>query len=308
MIRSKLILTAMAVLALGACKKFKTDKELIASIDAIIANCDVDLRYGSLKNCKNNEKQSYDKLSKAKGPALVIPALAAKWAGADAKTSAAVAGLMYEAKNDFSAISKNPESIPDAAVDSLIDSLSKEKEYRAFYATQLITNLATLKKKEAALYKAVESHPEVAIQTEAFGNLMKYGRLRVFDKIKQLAESAPEKYVRSAALHAPQNMYKYTDEETNAVCPWAKGYLENAESSVASNAAKVLVLRCKGPYIDAVLDKAEALQKENKLKGSPYVGALTNFTFSCGTFLGSGPTGTEAQCKRKEALAAALKK
>lgn len=66
-----------------------------------------------------------------------------------------------------------------------------------------------------------------------------------------------------AALDAPRRIPKATDAEKAAVCPWAKGFLGNAELAVGAAAGSDMVW-CRGESIDALIAEAEKRLKDKQ--------------------------------------------
>ncbi len=293
-----LLFTAFLFIACGV----QPDKDLKKSVQAIIANCELNLRYASMKNCKNNEKKKFDSLRKSKGSVATLKTLSVLLNEDDLKTKSIAAGLMFSVKHYMSDIVKNPELIEDKVVKSFLKGLKNFTHAQASYAAQMVAELATLKNMESDLYEVLDGHPDENTRNSAYRSLMKHARLKNFSKVKELATTVNPKYTRGAALAAASYMKKYTDEEKKTICPWAQGFIDDQVYTVRLYAAQVLVLNCHGEYVDTVLDKAEKLAKEKKLKGSAISASITIFNFHCKDGYGRKATGTPEQCKRKDKL------
>lgn len=282
------------------CTKVKTDNEIMQALEATVANCKIETRYGWAKNCKNAEADKLKSMLKTKGQAASLGTLAIALGSQKEEIRAVAADRLYDTYRSVSDLEKNPQLIDGAAVDLLIENLAKFHEYASFYAARATTFLAMLTGKQDALYAALKQHPQESTRSEGYRNLMRYGRLTAFPMVKELV-AAGDKRVAPAAAAAPRDMHNYTTEEKKEVCEWAVPLMQNENESVASNAAQILALRCKGEYIDKMLDEAEKRAGEDRLK-RPFASALINFTFSCKAMFGTPPTGSEEQCKRKETL------
>ncbi|MCB1172214.1 MAG: hypothetical protein KDK39_01555 [Leptospiraceae bacterium] len=302
----KPLLALAGVAIIAACSSVKTDPDIMKAIEATVQNCKIEERYGWAKDCKNNEKETLKKLIEDKGQAASLGSLATALGSEDLKTRAVAADRLYDNYRSISELEKNPQAIDGAAVDLLIANLGKFSEYASFYAARSTTWLAMMTGKESALYAMLDKHPNEAAKTEAYRNLMRYGRMTAFPKIKELAGSSDDK-IALAAVTAPRDMYKYNEQERSEICDWAAPMMSNSNENIAARAAQILALRCKGEYIDKVLDEAEKRAGADGLK-QPFASVLTNFTFSCEGFLGSKPTGSAEQCKRKEELKAKISK
>lgn len=275
---------------------------LTDAMKAVAEKCTVDPQYAMISNCPGGEDAAVQAIVDRDGAAKVLPDLANAFAGKDEKVALVAISYLYKVKDMLGDIFNKPSLVSGKTVDTLIKGLAQNKNYVSSYVSQITTVLATLQKKDAALFKVLDSHPQSVTRNDGYRWSMYQGRLRVFDRIKKAAKDRKSEYLADAALNAPEYMYNYTDKEKKAICEWAKGYLDEENPRYASYGARVLVLRCLGTYIDDVLAKAEALNAEGKLANSPFREALTNFTFSCKEYMGSAPTGTPEQCARRAAL------
>lgn len=272
------------------------------ALKAVAEKCTVDLRYASISACPNGEDKAVETILEKDGTAKSLLDVANAFNSKDAKLSATATSYLYKMKDRLGDMIKNPKLVNGKAVDTLIKGLAQNKTYVSSYASQITTVLATLTKKEAALFKVLDSHPENVTRNDGYKWSMYQGRLRVFDRIKKASNDTKKEYLAYAAFSAPEYMYNYTDKEKKVVCEWQKKNLEHANERYGALAARTLVLRCLGSYIDEVLTKAEALHAEGKLEASPFKEALTNFTFSCKEYMGNPPSGTPEQCARRAAL------
>lgn len=275
---------------------------LTDAMKAVAENCTVDAQYAMISNCPNGEDTAAQTLIDSAGAAKVLPDLANAFAGKNEKIALVAIHYLYKVKDMLGDIIKKPTLVSGKTVDILIRGLAQNKTYVSSYASQITTVLATLQKKDAALFKVLDSHPQSVTRNDGYRWSMYQGRLRVFNRIKKAAQDRKSEYLADAALSAPEYMYDYTDKEKKIICEWSKSFLNDEKPRYAAYGARVLVLRCLGTYIDDVLAKAEALNAEGKLADSPFREALTNFTFSCKEFMGSAPTGSPEQCARRAAL------
>lgn len=275
---------------------------LADALKAVAEKCTVDLQYASISGCPAGEDAVVDAMITADGTAKVLPDLAAAFAAKNEKLSATAISYIYKVRSSLSEILKKPALVSGKTVDTFIKGLAQNKNYVSFYAAEITTVLATLKKKDAAVFKVLDAHPQAATRNEGYRWAMYQGRLKVFDRIRKAAKDRKSQDLADAALNAAEYMYNYSEEEKRMVCEWAFGYLDDENPRHAAYAARVLVLRCLGSYIDDVLDKAEKIKAEGKLASHPLREALTNFTFTCQAYMGNEPTGSLAQCARKEVL------
>lgn len=309
-IKTALFIT-MLIFAVPACSSVKTDKELSKALEAITTGCEVELRYGWAKKCKNQELKTFKDLIKKnletdEGSILALGTLAVSLNSEDAKIRAIAADRLYDNFRDFSKFGKNPKLLPPAVADKLISGIAKTQSYVAFYAARSTAHAAVLTGKQAALFKVLDNHPEKAVTSEVYRSIMQYGRLKAFDLVKEGVKSTDQNIARAAA-YAPRSMYKYTDDEKKEICEWAKGVMGNSDDYVSSSAAAILAGKCYGEYIDVVLDEAQKRADAGTLK-RPFSSVLTNFTFSCKDSFAGKKKGTDEQCKRKEELKAKITK
>jgi len=170
------------------------------------------------------------------------------------------------------------------------------KENTGNRATRLaspVTHLATLSGAFDDLYAVVDAHPTKEARANAYRNLLVYGRLKTFPKLKEIAEKKPDD--ADAALDAVPKLSKATDEEKAAVCPWARSYLANKDLKIATEAGQDMIF-CKGEYIDALLGEAETRLKNKEYK-DPFAPVMRE---PCFEFISNitKKAADEAQCDR----------
>lgn len=297
------IVLFVAVLSLFViqCKgKVPVDREIMDAIKAAASKCSVDMRYAFVRNCQSSEDVKLSDIISTKAVPVSLATISVALNDPDEKIRVVACKLLYrEIRDNISSIENNIEKISPATVENLIKGTANIKGYVAMYAAEAVTHIAILKGHDIALYKMLKEHPQEVVRVHGYSHLMRFGRLKVFGIVKELAKSTEPRMV-IAALDAPRNMYNYTDEEKNAICPWALSYLNNDDPQVAFRAGATLNL-CAGKFIDAVLDECEKKAVRGGLK-APFSFLLTNFTFSCKEMYGSPPTGTKEQCARREVL------
>lgn len=282
------------------CARIPVDSELMGLIEAASKNCDVDIRYAFVQNCKSGEDGKIEKIIGEKKVTPLLGTFTVALGSKDEKIKAVACKFLYRHYRDnISQLGDNSDKIPVNVVEAFIKNVGDSKEYVSFYVAELASHLAMMKGLDAPLYAMLAAHPQEYTRLEGYRQLMRFGRLKAFDKVKELAKGADKK-IAAAAMEAPGNMYNMTDPEKEQICPWAQGYLASDDDNMAFTAAKIMNA-CRGKFIDAMLDEAEKRAKEGKLK-TPYSSALTSFTFSCTSMFGSPPTGTPEQCKRRDDL------
>jgi hypothetical protein len=299
----KTILVVLALIfaaSVVSCKKIQVDSELMTLIEAAAQNCTIDTRYAFVQNCKSGEDGKIEQMIKDKKVTPLLGTFTVALGSQDEKIKAVACKYLYRHYRDsIKELNDSRETIPANVVEAFLKNVGESKEYVSFYVAELASHLAMIKGMETQLYKMLAEHPQEYTRLEGYRHLMRFGRMKAFTKVKELAGNADKK-IALAALANPGNMYNTTDEEKEQICPWAQTFLTNEDDNFAATAARIMN-NCRGKYIDAMLDEAEKRAKEGRLK-SPFSSALTNFTFSCESYFGNPPTGTPEQCKRREKL------
>ncbi len=297
------VLVTVFVLSVSVmqCKdRVPVDGEIMDAIKAAASNCNVDMRYAFVRNCTGSEDVKLSDIISNKTVPASLGTISVALNDPDEKIRVVACKLLYrEVRDNISTIEKNADKITPAVVENLLKGTAKIKGYVAMYAAEAVTHIAIMKGHEMGLYRMLKEHPQEVVRVHGYSNLMRFGRLKVFDIIKELAKSSDPGMVL-AALDAPRNMYKYTDEEKKVICPWALTYLGNDDPQIAFRAGATLNI-CAGKFIDAVLDECAKRANKGELK-PPFSYVLTNFTFSCKEMFGTPPTGTKEQCARRDAL------
>lgn len=283
-------LLILVMLLSSACSSVAVDGQLMDAIKAAAKNCKVDLRYAFVKDCK--EVEALSKLVKNMGPTKALGTVSVALNSDDPKTQAVACKLLYREIKDYAhRMQKNAKQLKPAVVRNLIKGVTALKKYVVMYAVTSTVHAAMIKGLEQELYTMLDKHPQRSVRIEGYRQLMRFGRLKGFEKVKQVVASAKDKYVKLSALNAPLNMYKYSKAEAKAVGDWATPLLKDPDQEVAQVAGRILY-RCGGSYIDAVLDEAEARAKQGKLS-KPFANAIL-FGYNRGE--------TAAQKERKEKL------
>lgn len=222
---------------------------------AIVAGCEVEASGNTVTGCKNGEA---DKLIKAfrdkrKDQVASLDTFAEALSSPDEKLSVVASSILHSAFQSFGKLSKGAVS-PDVAY-HMIEAVGKVPQYRAAQSVKAAVHAAMLAGESQALYEMLDSHSYASIPGLAYPYVMQYGRLEAFPKIQEIAQSK-DGNLAAVAFAAPLNMYEATAAEKQAVCPWGKGYLQDARANVYQAAGRVM-LWCEGPYIDALQDEGE---------------------------------------------------
>ena len=149
-------------------------------------------------------------------------------------------------------------------------------------------------------FAIVENHNNTQLKRNAYTNYMTYGRMIGFKELKARTQDNTDQDLILAALKAPLYMYKETDQEKSAFCPWAKPYLDHKNLKIAAAAGKVMV-KCKGQYIDALLEEGKK-RVANQDFSKPFSQV---FREPCFEFM-KGVTGVSGQQEQCDAVYAFL--
>ncbi len=293
-------LSLVLILAGSACGKLKVDKEVASSLKDASVNCEVDTRYANLKKCKNNEDKKIEKLIKDKGYPQTISAIAQAMNSKDPKLAATACKFSYSSfKHNMGVFAKDPKLLEKKVVEKMLQGLKNNKDYVIFYCARTAAHAALIHGGfDQQLFDIVDNHPVKAVRSEVYMYGMKYGRIRVFPKIESFLTSGDVTKQRWAVT-ALRNLYNYTPEEKQKICPAAEKYIDVEDKYVARYAAYILAGKCQGSYIEKALDAAEKRAKDKTLdKWYVYDAA----PFHCSkTFLQS-KTANQERCKRRAAL------
>lgn len=276
-----------------AAAPLKPNRALMELLKKIPDGCTVSVDSASVYSCKNKEDQAITDFIRKERPKDLYETYASLLSSKDAKMRAVA---VAEAANTFSTMDKDSRksNATKAVANAFLDELAKDDgiAYRLAPPAVDLGFIAGLGSRVIKVTDKINTNARNA----AYRTFMEYGRMEAFPKLQEVAK---EKDFAVAALSAPRSMYEWTDSEKNKICPWAKGYLSDASNSTAAEAAYTAI-KCKGEYIDALLDEGETRVK-NKQFDNPF--AMT-FREICFEFIGgvTGQAGGNPQCKRNYAF------
>lgn len=296
-------LVLFLLFTLSHCRILKSNPEVEDKVLALLKNCEFEVKSSILvrNSCRNNEDKQFANFVRQKGVHYIIPTLAVLFNSKDKRIVSMASHLLYKyVKDKLEPIQRNPKLLPSQAVEGLIAGLEKNKDSYTFYATAAITRLATIYHFEEKMISVLNGHSEFSVTMEGYQNLMVYGKISTLPPLKKLLEGSNIELQR-AALIAPRKAKNLTTEENEQVCRWLATHLQKENLVVAAEAAKSIATICRGIYLTQLLDRAEQLARENRLK-PPFSFALTSFGFTCKSFLGTPPSGNQQQCLRKKKL------
>lgn len=311
----KIFLMTLCLSILSACG-IKTDADIMKVIKAIPQNCDLGDKQGKkynygwkIENCKNQELKTAESLIKSKGLAGSIPSLVAAFADKDEKISAVATfffnrhiGHSYNMKD----IAANPALIKDSVAKKFLAAYKERlgEDYTQ-YATTALTHISMIKGLDSDFIAMVKGLPQNhRKRTSLYANMMKYGRLRVWPTIQELAKTGQERDLYTA-VRASSSMRDITEDERAKLCPWLKTHLDADKLYIAGEAAARIAATCRGDYYDLVMNETEKKIKSDKKKASEkYIWAIRYIP--CSKYQKN--KASDAQCKRAEKLKKKLEK
>lgn len=274
-----------------AAKEVTLDPKLVDLVKAHVASCTVTVESGLAYGCKDGVGDNARKYVQESKPAGFVATLASiAQSKDDPKASAVAIALLSDQFDNLGEDGKRKAATPEA-IDLILAVFKDNAGSRGVRVAKTAAQTATIGKALPKLEAAIDGHPNKAARSEAYKYLMTFGRLDAFPKIKAIASGEH----KEAALDAFRYMYKATDAEKAAVCPWAKGFLGDANDEAAASAGLDMV-SCKGEYIDALLSEAERRLNDKQYK-DPFAQVMREpcFEFMKGV---TRSAGDEAQCDK----------
>lgn len=262
--------TKAATEAAPAASQIAVVDEVMAEIKAVASSCGVEPKRGRI-DCKNKENAKlYDELYGYGATSLsrvaTIGTVAVALADADPKVQTVAADLLGSRFGMGWGEGVAVGQVDKAVAALLRATLPGLGEFQARRAVTAVVYASSLSGTDAEMIGVLEAHGDEYVRKSGWEAIMFYGRLNAFDKIKALAASGDPKQtlVATTAVH---NMYKYTNEERAAVCPWAHGLVgadpDGAKESDIFEKAGYVLTRCGGEWIDKLLDWGEAQRAKN---------------------------------------------
>ncbi len=274
------------------------DAKLLDSMLEVAKACNLHPTSGQAE-CRGGELQRLI-VSVRKGghAAEALPTLVHALSHEDPKVQAVAASVIGSTlRTQLVAGEGKPATVSQGQADALLKAVETLPESLARQVVPAAVHASMLSDRSSALFELLERERRPQVLTTAYRYLMTHGRLGVFDRVKKLAESPNPAFVL-AALESPRYMRSWSDEEREAICPWAKGLLEHENPAISGNAASVLG-NCSGSYIDALLETGEKLLRDKQFSIT-YVAAFRDL---CSPQRRDRPDGaSEQQCDRSRRL------
>jgi len=233
-------------------------------MDKIVAGCTVNETSAQVYSCKNKEDNELREWVRKDGPTDLYDTLSELALDKDAKKSGAAIGMadsLFSTRDD----AWKEKNATKGATARFLEVVKANDGLRAGKAATIASHFSMIRGKEKRLFKVIEDHKDDKVRAQAYQAYMTFGRLNGFKELERVTKKSKKKEYITAALKAPRNMYKDTDKEKDAYCPWAKGFLGDKDLDIASAAGLVLV-KCKGKYIDTLIDEGEKRVKAGEFK------------------------------------------
>lgn len=314
------LLLGLAFVLAAACGK-KDDKKAEAAASAsaqaapppVPANVDVKLLETLkevAKSCEESASHARIECNGAAKTALVssfnrdqrsrvkaLPTFTHVLASSDKKLQALGAAVLYAAFRVTLGPEAKPGSVSPDDARALLGAVSALPETISMSATPALTHAMMLSGQGPLLFKGLTADKPLQVRTMAYRFVMVYGRMTMFDQIKELAKDK-EQGIVLAALESPRNMQNWSAEEQDAVCPWAMSFLDDQRPPVASNAT-ALLSSCGGTHLDELLKRVEQAVVDKRYS---FVHATSLREMCRGTTARSGRGASEDQCKRARVI------
>jgi len=271
----------------------QADPELLAAVDAVIANCTVDAKGGSLTACAAEEHKKLRAAVKDKQMES-LPTFAVLLGDEDPNKVFVAATLLME---EYRSLGDDPEVDPVVAK-ALVEGFAKTDGYTAARAAPSVSMAATASGDDAvveAMFAAANANDNDNAKTAAYRYALRYGGLAALPKVQQAAKSDEPRLV-AAAVQSYREVNSPGSELKEAVCPWAEGYLTNDDDYVRQQAGWVAI-KCGGTHIDKLLEVGESRLEAHEFNNGDYL----VYRDICFSFMGEDTAGTEEQCERNYA-------
>ncbi|MEL6180228.1 MAG: hypothetical protein AAFS10_14805, partial [Myxococcota bacterium] len=236
-------------------------------IDAIAAGCTINEKSGQAYSCKAKEGSNMRDWTRKEEPGDLYETLAdIALKDGGKKEAAAIAQMhnLWSTKGDDWK-RKNATKAATARLFKYLKDHTDSPDPKMSKIAIFSTHMGMINGLQKQLFPMIEALKNTQARNQAYANYMTFGRLTGFEELKRITSKSKDADVIQAALQAPRNMYKDTDKEKAAYCPWAEAYMGNTDLKIASKAGYVMV-KCKGKYIDTLIDEGEKRVKAGEFK------------------------------------------
>jgi hypothetical protein len=251
-----------ALAAPSAMPSISQDPELAALVQRLAKGCRVE---ASILQCNSDERLAVaDQFIKnERSRVAALPTLTSVLFSGDETQTFLTAELMATGFSIGFGGDAKPGDVNKSVATELLDALRRLPPYRARRLAGVATHAAMLAGEQQALFKTLDEIGDEDLAVRALNAFMVYGRLGVFDTIKEKMTGSDRQ--RVGAMTAVRAMPSWTAEEQSVLCPWVLEYLEDASAGVSSRAAQTLNA-CVGEQVDLIQWRVEQLHAEGKLE------------------------------------------
>ena len=255
----------------------KVDDELMAALRAEATACEIDPKAFSIKCPAGEDAKVKDGLlgHDGKKPVDAIATLAVALADPDPKLATVAADALGSSRFSgawgegvaVGAVGKDVARLLLSAVEKL-PALGPYQARRVIGPVVIAASLADL---DSEAWAMLERNGDPYVKAGGWKASTLYGRLEPFAKLEAMArDNAPEPTLLAATALA--SFYDLTDDERTTLCPWALSKVAvdpaGQEAEIFGQAGAILS-RCKGTWIDQLLDFGEA-QRAKKVFDRQY--------------------------------------
>ncbi len=265
---------------------FKANPQVMELLKRIAEGCTVSIDSPAVYSCKDKEDSALNTFIDGK-PTDLYETYASLLDSADMKMRAIA---IAEANNALFIMdpAARKTNATRAVATAFLDALAKNDDY-AVQLSQPAVALGFDAGLKDQVIKVTDGIQQNA-RTRAYMKFLQYGRLDALPRIQELAK---EKDFAVTALTTPRYLVDWTAEEKAQICPWAKGYLADADLHTAAEAGFTMI-QCEGEFIDALLDEGDRRLKA-KQYDDPFADSIGQI---CSRFTFMPQIETDAQCKR----------
>lgn len=202
------------------------------------------------------------------------------------------------------AYAKNAGTVPNKEITrKLMAQFAALPEAQALDVAPVLTHVVGSVGLEGELYPLIDQPGKQKLASAVYRNIMATARLRVFEKLWDVARSDSLE-VSVAAVEAPRALGGRTLEENKQVCDWMKDLTKDTRAVIVTRAHAFLA-SCGSPYLENVLASDEA----RLAAGKPLAAGLDVYQSLCGADARNAyGDPTRAQCSRLKKLALAVVK
>jgi len=303
----KIIHLTILTLSFIGCSSIKKNKEVTSLIERALDRCEISSQKSALRMCIKQKSKIYPLVNRL-GSNKVLPTLIYYFNHGSTKEKKIVTSLIQNIKEMIGDIYKNPTLLKNNVMEEMFTALEDSQKNNAQNIVPIVTYIAILKKKEDKLFNIANKHKISSVRNSIYRYSMKYGQLRLFDKVSEISSTAKDPSLRISALSSLIVMQNYSKKEKEIICGWSASQLNGKRNTYEiTELSRVLLLRCSGKYINNVLDKAQKLAKKKKLRRHSLAYLLRKNRTICDKNLIKQKKSTFSQCHKLNKIRAQLK-